>query len=752
MKEEKRYKVLGIILALIAIFILLKVFLWDFEESIENAERRNTAVFMKDVAVQGTAIIEDRVDFSFSIMRNISELLKDEENMQSDRIMDYLRSVLENECFDVLRFGVSGKDGKSIVTNGKAVDISNREFFQEGLKGNEFVSGLQESKLEDKDIIFLSVPIFDVDNQVKGVLYGVIEPSSFEIYEDTKLNDDSSQIQIIDTTGEYVTSLKNRESFLEDGNFFQTLENKKSSVSVEEIKKQLKKGQAVYTTVKIDEKRVYFYITPLRINEWYTVTAINESVVNQKVHFVQETTVILTVKIILTIFIFVIVFFVVLLWEKRKMERMNEELSLRDNIFQVAVTEVDGFVFVYDTVRDQVHFMNNSDEKWGIPKSVEHASEMLLSYISPINKEVITEFTNQFYSDLKERKDKTEFRMMIYREDQVACYEIKITHFYDAKKKPYQSIGMIYDVTEANEKKILLKKETKLRSIAMSDVIYFYEIDIMQDKIVKDIENNQEMHYTYSDILAKFVQYGVAAEDQERVLEHCSIESMRESYRRGVNDFTVEYQRLQEDGSAYWAMNEIHLEEDSDTGALLAFMAVRDIDTKKKRELYLEKQAVFDTLTQIYNRNAGVRKINQKLDKLDEDISSIFMILDLDFFKQLNDTLGHVIGDKALIDVASILKKHFRSDDVVCRLGGDEFVVFLQRCPLDELDKIIGSLLRKLELHYEKDGLSADISASVGVSIAPIHGQTFDKLYEKADIALYNVKKTTRNTYAIYNE
>lgn len=752
MKEEKRYKVLGIILALIAIFILLKVFLWDFEESIENAERRNTAVFMKDVAVQGTAIIEDRVDFSFSIMRNISELLKDEENMQSDRIMDYLRSVLENECFDVLRFGVSGKDGKSIVTNGKAVDISNREFFQEGLKGNEFVSGLQESKLEDKDIIFLSVPIFDVDNQVKGVLYGVIEPSSFEIYTNTKLNDELSQIQIIDTTGEYVTSLKNKESFLEGSNFFKTLENKSSSVSVEEIKKQLNNGEAVYTTVKIDEQRVYFYITPLRINEWYTVAAINESVVNQKVHFVQETTVILTVKIIFTIFVFVIIFFVILLLEKRKIERMNEELSLRDNIFQVAVAEVDGFVFVYDTVRDQVHFMNNSDEKWGIPKSMKHASEMLLSYISPINKEVITEFANLFYSDLEEKKDKTEFRMMIYREEQVTCYEIKITHFYDAKKKPYQSIGMIYDVTEANEKEILLKKEAKIRSIAMSDVIYFYEIDIIHDKIVKDIENNQEMNYAYSDILAKFVQYGVAEEDKERVIEHCSLESMRASYRQGVTDFTVEYRRLQEDGSAYWAMNEIHLEEDSDTGVLLAFMAVRDIDTKKKRELYLEKQAVFDTLTQIYNRNAGVRKINQKLDELDEDISSIFMILDLDFFKQLNDTLGHVIGDKALIDVASILRKHFRSDDVVCRLGGDEFVVFLQRCPLDALDRIIDSLLRKLELHYEKDGLTAYISASVGVSIAPIHGQTFDKLYEKADIALYNVKKTTRNTYAIYNE
>lgn len=139
------------------------------------------------------------------------------------------------------------------------------------------------------------------------------------------------------------------------------------------------------------------------------MAAINESVVNQKVHFVQETTVILTVKIIFTIFVFVIIFFVILLLEKRKIERMNEELSLRDNIFQVAVAEVDGFVFVYDTVRDQVHFMNNSDEKWGIPKSMEHASEMLLSYISPINKEVITEFANLFYSDLEEKRIRQNF-------------------------------------------------------------------------------------------------------------------------------------------------------------------------------------------------------------------------------------------------------------------------------------------------------------------------------------------------------
>lgn len=752
MKEGKRYKILGIILGTVLIFVLLQIFLWDFEVNIENAERENAVASMRDIAVQGTTIIEDRVDFSFSIMRDISVLLKDEKDIQSDVVMDYLKQVLENECFDVLRFGVAGEDGISKVTNGKTADVSNREFFKESMEGKEFISGLQESKLEEKDVIFLSVPIFNFENQVKGVLYGIIEPSSFEIYRNTKLADESSHIQIIDINGEYVTSPKEIDLFLNDTNFFHVLEQTKSSVPVEKVKNQLQEGETVYTTVTIDEQKAYFYITPLHIKEWYIVTAVNEEVVNEKVHFVRDIVVSLTAKIVLTIFVFVTVFFFILLLEKRKVERMNEELSLRDNIFQLAVEEVDGFVFVYDTVKDRMHFMNNSDEKLGVPEVVEQVSEKLLDYISPINKTAIKEFSDQLNWDLKEKNAKTEFRMMIHREGRVVCYEIKITHFYDAQKKPYQSIGMIYDVTEVNEKEILLKKETKLRNIVMADAIGFYELNVMQDRIIKDIDRNLDLGYVYSEILKEFVQKEVVEKDKERVLEHCSLESLRASYRRGVSDFTVEYQRLREDGSAYWVMNEIHLEEDSDSGEIIAFIAIRDIDSKKKRELHLEKQAIFDTLTQAYNRNAGIQKINQKLKNMDEKTSSIFMILDLDFFKKLNDTLGHVIGDKALIDVASILKRHFRSDDTVCRLGGDEFVVFLQGCPLDALDKIIGSLLKKLELHYEKNGVRVDITASVGVSIAPIHGETFEELYERADHALYKAKRTTKNTYAIYNE
>lgn len=131
---------------------------------------------------------------------------------------------------------------------------------------------------------------------------------------------------------------------------------------------------------------------------------------------------------------------------------------------------------------------------------------------------------------------------------------------------------------------------------------------------------------------------------------------------------------------------------------------------------------------------------------------SAFLILDLDNFKQVNDSLGHMVGDQVLVDVAKIMKTHFRNYDVICRLGGDEFIVFVQRLPIEALDKIIKSLLRKLMLTYGAEGKEVAISASVGAALAPVHGTNFTQLYEKADSALYQVKKSSKNDYMVYKE
>lgn len=181
-------------------------------------------------------------------------------------------------------------------------------------------------------------------------------------------------------------------------------------------------------------------------------------------------------------------------------------------------------------------------------------------------------------------------------------------------------------------------------------------------------------------------------------------------------------------------------------------MTVRDIDSKKRRELHLEQQAVFDALTQVYNRSAGIRKISTALETMQPEDISAFLILDLDNFKQVNDCLGHMMGDQVLIEVARIMKTHFRNYDVICRLGGDEFIIFIQKIPLEALDKIVRSFLRKLVLTYSSEGKEVTVSASVGAALAPVHGTDFSQLYEKADSALYQVKNSSKNDYMLYKE
>ena len=130
----------------------------------------------------------------------------------------------------------------------------------------------------------------------------------------------------------------------------------------------------------------------------------------------------------------------------------------------------------------------------------------------------------------------------------------------------------------------------------------------------------------------------------------------------------------------------------------------------------------------------------------------MFLILDLDDFKRLNDTLGHQMGDRALQEVADILRSHFREYDIICRLAGDEFVVLIKNLPYDVIRKNTGILLRKLHLQYKRGQQSVDISASAGVAVWPTHGSSFKELYEKADKALYYAKEKGKKTYEIYNE
>ena len=126
------------------------------------------------------------------------------------------------------------------------------------------------------------------------------------------------------------------------------------------------------------------------------------------------------------------------------------------------------------------------------------------------------------------------------------------------------------------------------------------------------------------------------------------------------------------------------------------------------------------------------------------------MFLDLDGFKQINDTLGHDGGDMLLRLVADRLVATVRQEDTVARLGGDEFVIALHEAiDVGQVARLVSKVIAAVSKPYEIQGTDVQMTVSVGVSVYPMHGQDVKTLMKSADLALYEAKKAGKNDYRI---
>lgn len=172
----------------------------------------------------------------------------------------------------------------------------------------------------------------------------------------------------------------------------------------------------------------------------------------------------------------------------------------------------------------------------------------------------------------------------------------------------------------------------------------------------------------------------------------------------------------------------------------------------KEKEREIENLIYYDSLTGVRNRSFFYSFSEKLLScaKRNDKILGL-MFIDIDKFKLINDTYGHAVGDRVLIETANILTKCLRESDIVSRIGGDEFLILLSE--LDDyynyeiISERISLANSKVRI---KEDLEIDISLSIGVSFYPKDGTTIDELVLKADKAMYSVKRTGGNKYDCY--
>lgn len=315
------------------------------------------------------------------------------------------------------------------------------------------------------------------------------------------------------------------------------------------------------------------------------------------------------------------------------------------------------------------------------------------------------------------------------------------------------------DINARREKKLIVTDERRLYENMLAYAAPVYEVNLTKNLFISGHESwnklfGIEVNNNYSEMIDEVLEKGIHPDDAAGFRDCYLRENALNSFVQGNPHICCEYRRPNENGDFIWVRCTYRLHEDLHIGDIHGYAYVEDINTQKMAELALRYKAEHDSLTGFYNKAMSEKLIRDFLSTSDAKARKhAFIMIDIDYFKSINDTFGHVFGDAVLSQTTGKIATLFRDDDILGRVGGDEFVVFMKNIYSSKIAIAKAEEIRTLLCqNYSQRGKSYQISASIGIAIYPAHGKQYDDLYSHSDSALYAAKNSGRNQAALYND
>jgi diguanylate cyclase (GGDEF)-like protein/PAS domain S-box-containing protein len=306
--------------------------------------------------------------------------------------------------------------------------------------------------------------------------------------------------------------------------------------------------------------------------------------------------------------------------------------------------------------------------------------------------------------------------------------------------------GIIKDITEYKEaEKNLSEAEAKYRSLVENSLVGVY---ILQNEKLVYVNPRlcEILGYTQEEVLYLNLEEAIVAEDMpivtENLMKLLTIENSK---------ITYQYRCYRKDKSVINL--EVYGTKVNYNGSHAIIGTVFDVTERLKTEKMIKHMAYHDQLTGLPNRYLLREKLNDLVTNAKEYHENFALLfLDLDRFKVVNDTFGHEIGDKLLVDIADKLKGIMDDRDIISRYGGDEFTILLSNSNVDRAREVAQRILMNLSDPLYQSHNEILVTPSIGISIFPDHGDSFDTLVKNADLAMYLAKSLGKNNYQLFTK
>jgi diguanylate cyclase (GGDEF)-like protein/PAS domain S-box-containing protein len=448
---------------------------------------------------------------------------------------------------------------------------------------------------------------------------------------------------------------------------------------------------------------------------------------------------------------------------KKLNKQLNEEITERKQMEEALSESESRYRALFEGSPDAIFL---ADPETGIILDANPAACRLLarpyeriiglhqSEIHPPHKKSYSRETfNQHVEETKEQEGSRPIENTILRPDGSEVPVEILAQLVTIKGKKVLQ-GVFRDITERKmaEQKL---EESIVRFRRLSEA-GFEGIVISEQGIFVDANTRmaEMLGCAFSDLIGRKISDFVAPESMDSVLDHIGSGS-EERY---------ELFAKRKDGSIFPV--EAQGKSLPYEGRMLRMTAIRDITERKEAEERIRYLAYYDSLTGLPNRTFYKELVSRALLLAKRHHWTIaILFIDLDYFKRINDTLGHDIGDQLLRTVGDLVKTCIRKsdfitrseedvlEDVVARLGGDEFIVLLNEIAhSQDASRVARRILKELARPFTLAGHEVFVTASIGIALYPLDGNDAENLLKNADVAMYHAKNQGRNNYQFYTK